>query len=54
MDFHDHPFWWMITTAVVVWYSTITVYIAFKGVFDIREMLENLRQRDERTDEPKP
>lgn len=54
MDFHDHPFWWSITMAVVVWYSTITIYIAFKGAFDIREMLGNLRQRDKRTDKHTP
>jgi hypothetical protein len=31
-----------MTAACVVWYSTITVYVAFKGVFDIRNMLKRL------------
>lgn len=35
-------FWWFLTMAAVVWYSTVTVYVSFKGVFDIRGMLERL------------
>jgi len=37
-----HWFWWAMTAACVVWYSTITVYVAFKGIFDIRNMLKRL------------
>ena len=37
-----HWFWGILTFATLVWYSTITVYIAFKGVTDIRQMLEKL------------
>ena len=39
-----HWFWWTITAAVVVWYSTITVYVAIKGTFDIKHMLAKLEQ----------
>ncbi len=38
----NHWFWGAITLACLTWYSTITVYIAIKGVGDIREMLRNL------------
>ena len=38
----DHWFWWLLTIACVVWYSTITVYVAIKGVTDIRTMLSRL------------
>ena len=37
-----HPFWWLMTMACVVWYSTVTVYVAIKGVADIRNMLARL------------
>ena len=37
--------WWLLTWAALVWYSTLTVYVAWKGVRDIRRMLEELRRR---------
>ncbi len=40
----EHWFWLMITAAVIVWYSTITVYVAVKGSKDIRDMLARLKQ----------
>jgi hypothetical protein len=30
----------------VVWYCTITAYVAVRGTFDIRRMLSGLRERD--------
>lgn len=38
----EHPFWWLLTMACVVWYSTITIYVAIKGAADIKEMLTRL------------
>ncbi|MEX2287146.1 MAG: hypothetical protein WD648_08660 [Planctomycetaceae bacterium] len=35
-------FWWALTMAAVVWYSTVTVYVAVRGAFDIRSMLKRL------------
>ncbi len=40
----EHWFWWLLTMACVIWYSTITVYVTFKGVKDIKSMLERLSQ----------
>jgi len=40
-----HWFWWAMSAACVVWYSTITVYVAVKGVFDIRNMLRRLAEK---------
>jgi hypothetical protein len=37
-----HWFWWTMTMACVVWYSTITVYVAIKGGADIKHMLARL------------
>jgi hypothetical protein len=45
----QHPFWFLIMAAVIVWYSTITVYVAIRGAVDIKQMLERLekiRQED--------
>ena len=39
----EHPFWFLLVVACVLWYSTITVYVSIKGVFDIRRMLRSLR-----------
>ena len=38
----EHWFWWILTMAVVIWYSTITVYISYKGARDIKNMLRDL------------
>jgi len=43
----EHWFWWLLTVAVMVWYSTVTVYVAVKGTLDIRQMLRRLKNRDE-------
>ena len=37
-----HWFWGAMTLACIVWYCTITIYVAFKGVGDIRNMLRKL------------
>jgi hypothetical protein len=33
--------------ACVVWYLTITVYVAIRGGIDVKTMLSNLRKRHE-------
>ncbi len=43
-------FWLMLTLAAVTWYVVVTAYVAYKGVADIREMLQNLAARG-RSDE---
>jgi hypothetical protein len=44
-------FWLLVTVACVVWYSTITIYVAVKGVLDIKGMLRRLgAKRDELQD----
>lgn len=45
MSTGGHWFWWALTMACVIWYCTITVYVAFKGVFDIKGMLGRLEQK---------
>jgi len=37
-----HWFWWAMTAACVLWYLTITVYVAIKGAADIKQMLARL------------
>ena len=38
----EHWFWWLLSMACVVWYSTITVYVSIRGIADIRGMLKRL------------
>ena len=42
-----HWFWWLLTAAALLWYSTITVYIAIKGAMDIKHMLARLKASGE-------
>lgn len=38
----NHWFWGSVTLVCLAWYSTITVYVAFKGAKDIKRMLKHL------------
>ena len=45
-----HPFWGFLTLVVLVWYSTVTIYVGVRGIADIKSMLRNLkRSQDEKT-----
>ncbi|HPM23906.1 MAG TPA: hypothetical protein PLP66_08355 [Phycisphaerae bacterium] len=35
-------FWGLLLLACLVWYSTVTVYVAIRGAVDIRQMLARL------------
>ena len=51
----EHPFWWLLTMACVVWYMTITVYVAIRGAARHKEMLKRLRDSsDEESKPPSP
>ena len=45
-----HWFWWLMTMACVVWYSTITIYVAIRGGADIKHMLARLDATKARED----
>ena len=47
----EHWFWWLLSMACVVWYSTITIYVAFWGFFDIRNMLRRLAATGEQPED---
>ena len=38
----EHLFWWLLSMACILWYLTITGYVAIKGAYDIKNMLKNL------------
>lgn len=42
MNTGGHILWWLLAMTCVIWYSTITIYVAIKGVKDIKTMLKNL------------
>ncbi|MCX7002472.1 MAG: hypothetical protein NTV22_04265 [bacterium] len=37
-------FWKILTGAALLWYSTVTIYVAIRGARDIREMLDRLQR----------
>jgi hypothetical protein len=43
----DHWFWALVTGVALLWYSTITVYVAVRAVSDIRRMLGRLKGRQQ-------
>ena len=49
----NHPFWGLLTLAVLVWYSTITVYVGVRGFVDIKHMLRKLKDNHGKADEEK-
>ena len=38
-------FWLVLTIAALIWYSTVTVYVAIRGSKDIKQMLSALASR---------
>lgn len=40
-------FWTLLTGATVLWYCVVTFYVAFRGAFDIRQMLDSLKNRED-------
>ncbi len=46
----NHPLWGLLTLAVLVWYSTITIHIAIRGASDIKQMLRKLNNDQDMTD----
>jgi hypothetical protein len=49
----QHWFWLSATVLVVVWYSSITIYVAVRGAVDIKHMLAALsdNRRKQPTDD---
>ncbi len=35
--------WLLLTLACLVWYSTVTIYVAIRGAIDIKHMLARLK-----------
>ncbi len=40
----DHWLWSGITLAVLIWYSTITIYVGIRGAYDIKHMFARLAE----------
>ena len=54
----SRTFWTVMTGAVLIWYSTVTIYVGIKGIKDIKEMLARLKPGQDAGEEsgetPKP
>jgi hypothetical protein len=44
-------FWLCLTVAALVWYSCVTVYVAIRGVADIKGMLQRLKEKGDASGE---
>ena len=38
----EHAFWLLLVAGCTAWYSTVVIYVAFRGAYDIRNMLRDL------------
>lgn len=38
-------FWFILTAAALLWYSSVTIYVSLRGARDIRELLSRLKDR---------
>ena len=47
---HGHSIWFWLVWACVIWYSTITAYVAIRGFADIQHMLHNLKEDHDEAD----
>jgi hypothetical protein len=47
---YKHLFWAALLAACLVWYSTVTVYVAIRGALDIKHMLARLAPPPEKRD----
>jgi hypothetical protein len=47
-------FWKLLTAVCLLWYATLTAYVAFRGARDIHEMLRRLKtgKRERKTRPP--
>ena len=52
MKADPHWLWLLLALAVVGWYSTVTIWVAIKGVTDIREMVRKLDRKPAKEDPP--
>ena len=41
--------WLIMTITAVLWYTFVTIYVSFKGVTDIKEMLKKLGEKKDRS-----
>ncbi len=41
--------WLILTITAVLWYTFVTIYVSFKGVTDIKEMLKKLGEKKDRS-----
>jgi hypothetical protein len=45
-------FWTLLAIAALAWYSTITIYISYQGVIDIKHLLKKLSKGEFDPDSP--
>jgi hypothetical protein len=38
-------FWWLLLMCVILWYCTVTIYVAIRGALDVKQMFKRLGER---------
>ncbi len=51
MSVFAYWFWSLLALACLLWYSTVTIVVAFKGVLDIHGMLSRLQQESVKSED---
>jgi hypothetical protein len=46
----NHPIWAGLTILILLWYSTVTIYVAIRGARDVKSMLRSLKAAADRKD----
>ena len=41
------PFWFLLTWICILWYAFLVLYVGWKGFWDIRRMIAELKRRNE-------
>ena len=47
MTIPAHPVWFLLTWACILWYGFLILYVGWKSLWEIRQMLANLKRAQE-------
>lgn len=46
----EHWFWLILCSLTLIWYVAVTAIVAYKGAYDIKEMIEIMADKQEEDD----
>jgi hypothetical protein len=39
------PFWFLLTWACILWYGSLVIYLGWKGLREIRQMISDIKKQ---------